>query len=281
MSPTNRLRPASSAGGAGLALVALYVVVAVATASTGPGRLRPLFDGFGTHPGEYNWVKPPKEFAEGNRPPESAQARIALGSGGSSPVVAETPDGQVMVSLPQGAVPPHESDSAAILDVRPYDATSLGPLPAGLRPEGNAYRATIAYLTSKAEVATVTVPGKVGVTAEVQPGTLLFSPDGTSWRPVEAQPLTAPAKGFTATFTEAGYYLPAGPGEPRPAASSGGPPVALFVVAAAVPLILGYLLLVRRRPAGAPVNARPTTRRPPPKKQQKKKKAAANKKKRR
>jgi hypothetical protein len=273
-----RLRPAFRAGGAGLALVALYVVVAVATASTGPGRLRPLFDGFGTHPGEYSWVKPPKEFAEGNRPPDSAQARIALGAGGSSPVVAETPDGQVMVSLPQGAVPPHQSDSAATLEVRPYDGTSLGPLPAGLRPEGNAYKVTIAYLSSKAEVATVTVPGKVGVTGEVQPGTLLFSPDGRGWRPVEAQPLAAPGKGFTATFTEAGYYLPAGPGEPRPVASSGGSPVALFVVAAAVPLILGYLLLVRRRPAGSSDDRRPAARRPPPKK---KKTSTTNKKKKR
>lgn len=43
------------------------------------GRLRPLFDGFGSHPGLYNWVKPPKEFAEGNRPPDTGQARIAFG----------------------------------------------------------------------------------------------------------------------------------------------------------------------------------------------------------
>ena len=53
----------------GAALVALYVVMAAATATWAPGRLRPLFDGFGSHPGQYNWVNPPREYVDGNAPP--------------------------------------------------------------------------------------------------------------------------------------------------------------------------------------------------------------------
>jgi hypothetical protein len=240
-SPGRRLGPA---------LLVVYVVVAVATAQLAPGRLRPLFDGFGSHPGVYNWLRPPKEFAEGNGRPDLAQARIAIGATGSSPVIAETPDGQAMAALPPAAVPPQPPDSAATLRVDPVDSTTLGPLPPGLRAEGNAYRIRIAYLPSDAEVRTVTAPGRVGVTSEVEATTLLFSADGQSWRPVEqAQPIMA-NKGFTAPLTDAGYFLAAGPGAPRAAAAEGdGPPVALFVVAAAVPLILGFLLLGRRRRA--------------------------------
>ena len=231
----------------GAALVMVYVAVALATASWAPGRLRPLFDGFGSHPGVYNWVKPPAEFAEGNVAPEAAQARVAINTGGSAAVLeATTPDAQAGVSLPPASVPPHRSDTAVRLEVRPVDSGTLGPLPPGLRAEGNAYQMTVTYIPSETQVTTTAAPGILGVTSEVASDTLLFSADGRSWRPVEATPISG-SPGLTGPFTETGYYLPAGRGEPRAAAASGtGTPVALLAVAAAVPLLLGYLLLGRR-----------------------------------
>ena len=269
----------------GAALAALYVAAALATTWWAPGRMRPLFDGFGTHPGSYNWVTPPKEFVDGNLRPESTQARLTFSVTGSSPVRTETPDGQAMVALTQGAVPPHPSDTAARLDLRPVDSTTLGPLPPGMRPEGNAYQATVTHLPSNTQVTTMTTPGTVGVTSEAASDTLLFSADGRSWRPTQATPLSG-ANGLTGPFTEAGYYLAAGRGDPRAPTDGDGPPVALFILAAAVPLVLGYLLLGRRRqpnrppvprrPSGrrrpqAPSNRRPPPRKPKPKNRKKKK----------
>ncbi len=232
----------------GGALVVLYAVVALATGSWAPGQLRPLFDGFASHPGGvYAWITPPKEFAKGNRPPDSAQARIAFAGGGSAAVVAETPDGQVMASLPAAAVAPHPFDASARLEVRPLDSTTLGPLPAGLRPESNAYQVTIAFLPTGDLVAGLAAAGTVGLTAAAPADTLLFAADGRTWRQVEAKPLNK-ANAVTAPLSQTGYYLAASRNPPRAAgAPGGGAPVALFVVAAAVPLILGYLLLGRRR----------------------------------
>jgi hypothetical protein len=231
----------------GAALVVLYTVVALATGSWAPGRLRPLFDGFASHGGSYGWVKPPKELAKGNRPPDSGQARISFGAQGSAPADAETPDGQVMASIPAGAVPRHPFDAAARLEVRPLDSATLGPLPAGLRPESNAYQVTIAFLPTGDLVPGLATPGTVGLTAAAPADTLLFAADGRTWREVEAKPLNR-ANALTGPFTQTGYYLAASHAPPRSTGSSGGgAPVGLFVVAAAVPLVLGYLLLGRRR----------------------------------
>lgn len=240
---------ARSSLGRGTALLAVYVAVAVATAQWAPGRMRPLFDGFASHPGAYNWVKPPKEFAEGNRPPDSAQARIAFEGGASTPAQADPPDGQATASVPAGALPAHGSDGAATLDLRPVDPATLGPLPPGLRAEGNAYQVSISYLPSRDPATAITAPGRVGVMSDAASDTLLFSSDGRSWRPVDGQPI-ANQKGFLAPLTELGYFLAAGGGEPRALESGGGGvPVVLLVAAAGVPLILGYLLLGRRRTA--------------------------------
>lgn len=242
----------------GIAFGVLYAAVAVATAAWGPGPLRPLFDGFASHPGAYSWVKPPKEFAEGNRPPEPGQARVAFSATGSSAATADTADGQATASAPAGAIPPQGSDGAATIDLRPVDPTTLGALPAGLRAEGNAYQVSITYLPSKAQAQRLTAPGVVGVLSEAPSTTLLHSADGQAWRSIEGRPV-AGGKGFTAPLTDLGYYLAAGQGEPRPFESSGGVPVALLVVAAVVPLLLGGLLLSRRRAAGTgrPAAARP------------------------
>lgn len=262
-------------------LVLLYVATAAATASWAPGRLRPLFDGFASHPGAYSWVKPPKEFAEGNRPPEPATSRVVFsGVEGSSPLVAETPDGQALASLEQGSVPPHPPDTAANVNLRPVDSATLGPLPVGLRPESNAYQVTLAYLPSAVQATALDKPGTVGLTSRTASDTLLFSADGRSWQPVtEAMPLRG-GTGFTGPLTQFGYYLTASKGEPRPSASAsdGRPPVALYLAAGFVPLVLGYLLLSKRgrprrttstrgrlspqppRPASRPANRTKNTR---------------------
>lgn len=239
--------------GIGAAVVALYVVVAAATTSWAPGRLRPLFDGFGSHPGQYNWVNPPREFAEGNQRPDTAQAGVTFDVGGSAGAGASTQDGQALATIAPGSLPPHAPDSSARIDVRPVDTARLGSLPAGLRAEGNAYQVSIAYLPSRAPVTSLAEPGTVGLTAAAPADVLLFSTDGKGWHRKEAQPIPQ-GNGLTGQLSETGYYLAAAEGEPRAAAGStsgsGSSGTVLLVLAGvAVPLVLAWLLLSRRRTA--------------------------------
>ena len=230
-------------------LVAAYVAVALATATWAPGGMRPLFDGFGSHPGQYNWVEPPKEFAEGNQAPESAEAGIVLsGPDGSGPASASPPDGQVLATVVPKAVPPRPPDEAATLDVRPVDAGTLAPLPVGLRAEGNAYRVTVTYRPSDTPLAKLDQPGTVGLTSVAPADVLLFSADGRNWERRPGTPLTQ-GNGITGVLLDTGYYLAVSEGPPREAASTGGGgvPAVLLAGAAAVPLAAAWLLLGKRR----------------------------------
>jgi hypothetical protein len=260
--PARPTRSGRATVATGALLVVAYVAVALATDAWAPVRLRPLFDGFASHPGTYRWIKPPEEFAQGNLAPEAAQARVAFDGGTSRAVLAETFDGQAMASVPAGAVPPHQSDTAALVDVTPLDPSTLGPLPPGLRPEGNAYRVSVTYVPSDAALQALSSPGVAGVTSREVSDTLLFSTDGRTWRPAEGKPV-AGGRGFTGALTETGYFMAAGRGEPRPLVTSkGGVPVALLLVGAAVPLVLAYLFLSRRRQGEATPSKRSATSRP-------------------
>lgn len=255
----------------GLALAALYAVVALATTSWAPGRMRPLFDGFGSHPGEYHWVNPPAEFDERNRGhPGAAEKRIALGPDGSLEAESASPrDGQAQVTVVARSVPARSGDEAATLRLEPLDAGTLAPLPVGLRPEGNAYRATIVYEPSKTPLAEVTTPGLVGLMAAAPADILLFSPDGKAWEQLKATPLPQNAKGLTGSFTRTGYYVPASKNPPRAAAGSkkddagGGAVVAALVATGVIAAAAVTWLVLRRRraaPAPPPPPSRPRTR---------------------
>jgi hypothetical protein len=265
----------------GVWLVAAYVVVAVATTWWSPGGMRPLFDGFGSHPGEYLWVDPPRQFAEGNRPPEPAQATLRLAADGSAPGTATPPDGQALAQLQSKAVAPHPPDDSARLDLTPVAAGTLGTLPGGLEPQGNAYRIAVTYQPSGTAVDQFGLPGTVGLTSAAPATALLYSADGQTWERKESTPL-ARGNGLTGALEAPGYYLAAGPESAED--DSGGVPVIVYVLGAAVPLGLAWLLLAGRnrapanarggrRPASGPARrppaSRPAAKRPPPKKRPK------------
>jgi hypothetical protein len=236
----------------GAVLVALYAVTAALTATWAPGGMRPLFDGFGSHPGQYNWVSPPREFAEGNQPPESATAGVVMGAEGSEAASVAPNDGQALAALPPKALAPHPPDTAASLSMSPVDPAKVAPLPPGLRAEGNAYRIRARYEPSDTD-ATLAVNGTVGLTSVAPAPILLYSPDGKTWERKVGAPLSQ-GVGLTGTLEQPGWYLAASEGEPRPLAGGsggGGAPVVLYVVLAVVPLVLAWFLLGRRaRPAG-------------------------------
>ena len=247
----------SVAARTGIVLIGVYLVVAAATALWAPGGLRPLFDGFGSHPG-YNWVNPPREFAEGNLPPESSKTDVQFDASGSLPISSGPNDGQALAALVPKAVAPHPPDESATLTLTPVDAGTLGPLPAGLRAEGNAYRVAIEYQPSGVAVTELAEPGTVGLTAAAPADTLLYSTDGRVWEKQVGQPIPN-GNGLTAQLRLTGYYLAASPGPPRPLGGSGsGSGAVLLVVAGlAVAAAVAWLLLSKRRPARG-------GRRPPP-----------------
>ena len=254
----------------GAVLAAVYLVVAAATATWAPGRLRPLFDGFGSHPGVYNWVNPPREFAEGNSRPESSETEVRFDTSGSLAISGGPKDGQALAALVPEALKAHFPDTTATLTITPVDSTTLGPLPAGLRPEGNAYRIEVAYDPSGTKVTSFEKPGSVGLTSAAPADTLLYSADGRTWEKEEGTKLPTD-NGLTGPLAAPGYYLAASPGPLRAAAAGGGSGsgvVFLVLAGLAVPAALAWLLLSKRRPAPAEGGNRPRPKdgtRPPQK----------------
>lgn len=190
---------------AGVGLVLLYAAVAVLTYAAASRAIRPLFDGFAP-PAPYRWVKPPPELARDNQPPQAVDRTVPIGNQGSEPTVASTPDAQIIVTLPQGAIGGHPPDTAVILGITPADAGTLGPLPAGLRVVGNAYRVSLVYQPSLTPVTQVGAPATIALTAASQGDVLLYSPDGRAWQTSAARPFGA-THGLIGPMAAPGYYL--------------------------------------------------------------------------
>lgn len=185
---------------AGWALVGLYVAVAAAT----PGR--PLFDGFAP-PAPYRWVKPPPETAAGNQRPESAERNVPLGEQGSEATNASTPDAQVIVTLPTGAIPARPPDTTVTLRLTPHDAATLASVPAPLRVVSNAYQLTLVYQPSGTPVAQLGANASIALTAASQGDGLHFSADGTRWQGVPGVRPFGATHGMVGPVQGDGYYV--------------------------------------------------------------------------
>ena len=232
---------------AGLAVAALYVLVALATPHLTGRPLRPLFDGFAP-PAPYAWVNPPPEFAKDNRKPADASQDVALGPEGSTAANATTADGQAIAGLDIGSAPAHAPDTTVQVTVVAVDPATLGRLPAGLRPEGNAYRVAFSYRPSGQALGALAKPGTIALTAAAPPSALLFSADGKAWQDTGARPF-GDGNGLFAPLHAPGYYLSASrnPGRAGTATGGGVGLVVVLAVVAGTGLVLGLLVGARRR----------------------------------
>ena len=88
---------------------------------------RVLFDGFAPQ-APYRWVNPPSELRSGNQKPSRAKGGAKVGPQGSEALSVATSDGQAFVSLSEGSIPPHDSDTSVEAVLTPIDASTLGPL---------------------------------------------------------------------------------------------------------------------------------------------------------
>ena len=245
--------------GVGLTAVSLYVAVALLTQATGH-RVRPLFEGVGNVM-PYEWKNPPRAFAAGNVVPTTFAAQLKLGPQGSDVDNAASSDGQVIVSVAAGSVPPHPPDTSVTVTLEPLDAFRLGPLP-DLQPDGNAYHVTFVYTQTHTPLAVLAKPGTIVLRSATNGQNLLFSPDGKAWQRLQGFTLSGVVS-VTANFTETGYFIAARHGKAsRPGGGSSLGAIAIVAGAAAVGLLggggFGWTIRRRRRrrPRGGPGRGR-------------------------
>ena len=239
----------------GLALVAVYVVALGATVALRADHVRPLYDGFAP-PASYRFVDPPPFFAAGNVEPAPTSESIALGNAGSAPAGIATPDGQFVISLGRGALPDARGASTVEARVTPIAAAKLGPVPDGLRANGNAYRVEMTYQPRGGTVTKLEKPGSLLMEIPEIGDRLFVSPDGKQWQATPARVITPRQLTLTSTFRVTGYYLAATslPELAGPSAHSSNIALvvgAITIVLALVLFAIAYVIVRRRRTAAS------------------------------
>jgi len=242
--------------GLGVGLAVAYALAVVATGLTGGHPVRPLLDGAGvTAP--YKWVKPPWYVGNTNVKPEAGHTDIPFDNGTSPLIGVNSPDSQMILNLPRGALPPHGGDTSVRAAFTPLDPKKLARPPSGMRADGNAYRVEMTYQPSGAPVPTTAQSGNVIMVVPDEAEKMLFSLDGKSWDELPTHMLGDPTTVGSA-FNRAGYYLVGTtlPEFKNPNQSNGTKRVAgIVLVVVALALLLGYIvptLLRRSRAASAP-----------------------------
>jgi len=259
----------TSSARAGMAILVLYLVVAAATIGLGAHRVRPLFEGIGPS-APYRWVKPPPLFAPDNVAPKPLTADIPFPEMDKATQLG-TGDGQFQLNVPAHGIRAEPGATSVRFVLTPADPGTLGPLPAGLRPAGNAYRAAFTYQPGGADASPAAVPGNVTLTVPEPVKAIVFSPDGRAWQALPAQ-LLGNVTTVGTTFSAAGWYLgaadaaTAAPGQlagrPSPGTRIGTLLIVALVVGLTVALV-GIPALIRRRSA-ATVNQPRAARRVSP-----------------
>ncbi|HVW33137.1 MAG TPA: hypothetical protein VHL53_11400 [Acidimicrobiia bacterium] len=236
---------------AGLGLAALYAAVVVATAVTGGHPVRPLFDGAGASL-PYKWVNPPWYVGSTNvKPPKTSTQEITFENGVSPLGGVNSADAQIILNLPQGAIPAHEDDTAVRTTFTALDPKKLAKVGGGDRPDGNAYRIDMTYQPSGTPVTRTTMSGNVIMIVPDEAKDMLFSVDGKQWDVLPTHMLGDPQTVGSA-FNRPGYYLVSTslPEFKNPNAGNGKKRVAgIALVVAALAIGLGYVVptALRRR----------------------------------
>jgi hypothetical protein len=195
---------------AGLAWGAIFVAAYVATVAlsmSGGWPARLLFDGVGP-PNPYAWVSPPPDRVATNQKPQSARRTAKLTAAGSPGLSVSTPDGQAALVAPKGAFPPAAGQPSVLITITPSDPAHLGPPPAGLLYQGNAYTFDARYQRS-GDPAPLVQPVSVLLQYPVH-ATVILRRDGQTWTPLKSTPVPASLQVFGDT-TKIGVLVAAGP----------------------------------------------------------------------
>jgi hypothetical protein len=192
-------------------------------------------------------VRPPRELARDNRPPQPGRAILDLDAGGKSPGSVATGDGQCTVILNDGAIAAGPDGTTLIVTITPLDPSTVAPPPSGRRFDGNACRFEAMYGkggTVEAFRRTVTIVLRYASygTEIVEAGTA----GAHGWAPRRTTRYAGHLHLLVADVPALGTFAPVAPA----AAPYVQPtPWAAYAVAAAAVVFVSLLLLRRR--AGA------------------------------
>src|SRR3954470_3794034 len=246
-------------------------------------RVRPLFEGFSPPPA-YQWVAPPAQFASGNQKPSPTTDQITVTNGRSNLAAPGTADGQFSMNLPPGAITAAGASSIRV-HFTPLDPATLGPLPAGLFPDGNAYHVELTLAPAGQPVTNLDTSGNLVMQLPAVGHTVLFSPDGKAWQDLQAKSAAAGSTTMAASVKTVGFFVGAatadingqtGPAAKKGSGSSTGTIVlAVGVVLLVIVILFGPIAYRRLGPRPAPPPGprppnRPTGSRPPAKGNKKK-----------
>ncbi|MCA1846277.1 MAG: hypothetical protein LC792_24395 [Actinobacteria bacterium] len=228
---------------AGLLLAGLYAVSVVATGLLSAHPARPLFDSVGGAT-PYKWMAPPWYVGSANIKPGPSTTDVAF-ENNTSPLAGFTSeDAQIILNLPQGALPYKAGATAVRAAFTPLDPKKLGKPPDGMRPDGNAYRVEMTYQPSGDPVTQVTRSGNVVMVVPDEAEKMLFSLDGKSWDEIPTSMLGDPNTVGSA-FNKPGYYL-VGTTQPEFADPNKGKgakkTVGIVLIVVALALLLGFVL---------------------------------------
>jgi hypothetical protein len=236
---------------AGVAIAAAAVALAWVSASVSPLGRGPVLDGLGPL-APYRWVSPPPGVPDEGRP-QGAAFVLAVDDEGSEPDVLFTPDDQVTLVMDRGAVGPAPGRDAVTIDVTPLDPATLASLPGDLRPFGNAVRIDAEGVERFDGQVDVVLLYPEATTLHATSHEILWSADGTDWRPLETTDTRATQQA-QATLEAPGIVVVGAVPVPHPSASAspdaeeaadGLEPVVVAVVGAVVLIALG--VAARRR----------------------------------
>jgi len=237
---------------AGVAIAALYVLVAQLSFRGGLLPTRPLYDG--TQPlAPYRWVNPPPDIGHTNTPPSSASGTVTFASLKTNGYNLNTDDGQASVIIPPGGIVPMPGQTKAKLDIKPLDPAKVASPPAGYDFDGNAYRVTGIYVPSgkpiqipKAVCSLTNVNACATVVLRYAfSATKSFLWDGHSWSQVLAQPAGAALQLYVVS-DQLGTFVAVDPhtaGGPKPKGQTGN--IIAFVVGVAAILLGTFIARLR------------------------------------
>ncbi len=243
---------------AGFLLAGLYALAVVTTGLITDHPVRPLFDAIGGST-PYKWVKPPWYVGSTNIKPGPSSTDIAFENGTSPLIGVNSEDAQIILNLPQGALPARDGDTAVRVSFTPLDPKKLAEPPGGMRPDGNAYRVEMTYQPSGQPVGQTATSGNVIMVVPDEAQKMLFSLDGKSWDELPTQMLGDPNTVGSA-YNRPGYYLvgTALPEFANPNQEDGKKRViGIVMVVGALALLLGYVLptILRRSRAAQAAQA--------------------------
>ena len=187
----------------GLAVAFFYV--GVVAFSRGPaGRI--LYDGLAPV-APYRWVHPPIDRAGNNQPPSPGSGAVVLGPQGSQATEISTGDEQALITVPDGAFPPHAGESSVKVTITPLDPATIAPVPPGHAFDGNAYRFEATYAGSGAP-AVFTAPLTVVLRYAVH-GVAMLRAQDRGWRPLHSTRFDG-SQQVLATTDALGVFVPLG-----------------------------------------------------------------------